>query len=259
MFNNGISISIINKREELLKNETKRVRWYLDKYNVYAAQGYLPRFPRLIDPRNCTNISESEIQRIVDTELDTDINDYHAYAVLFNEVWNLVKDKCIPVAREVYGFKPASHFTIMPTAYGMNGGQLVWDGPIYFRLPKYRNVNFRKTEKELIAHEILAHGATAKLRNNTSIDESNPKATHQWHKERLMDLLTRTFLVRSGLMQFSDVQMQEKAQQIAADDVDPLYYIDYQLPDENKLKYEGRFTQFVKDLDLKLKYTNFTS
>jgi len=254
MIKNKLIISIISDRQDLIASETKRVRWYLDNYPVYAAQGYVLRFPKGIDPKSGAKLDDLEIKNMVAAEVAADIKDYRDYAASIAKTWDTVKDKCVPVARAVYGFDPAGNFTIIPTIYGTNGGQTVWDGPVYCRLPKYRPANF-KSEAEFIVHEILAHGVTAKLRNNTAIDESNPKATHQWHKERLMDLLGRTFLVRSAMMGFSEVMMQEKAQQIAAAEVDPLYCQNPLSSSENELRYEGKFAQLVFDLDSKLKHS----
>ena len=128
------------------------------------------------------------------------------------------------------------------------------DGPVFCRIPKYRGSRFRtEREREFIVHEILAHGATAQIRNDTAIDESNPKCTHQWHKERLMDLLGRTFLVRSGMMISDNIIMQDKAREKAGMDVDPLYYLDHSAPDENRLRYDGRFGDLVRDLGLRLR------
>jgi hypothetical protein len=158
----------------------------------------------------------------------------------------------MPVARAVYGFEPVGRFEIVPTAYGTLGGQLVMDGPVFCMIPKYRG-NASRTETEFIVHEILAHGVTARLRNDTAMDESNPKCSHQMHKERLMDLLGRTFLVRSGMMDPGAIKMQDRARENAAADVDPLYYVDAQNPDEYTLRYEGRFADLVRDLDAKLR------
>lgn len=252
----GISVVVVSNPDDLLDCETARIRWYLDKYPTYITQGYSLRFPAGINPENREQITNSVIRNAISYEFEINLTDYQRYAEQFQNVWRLIAEKCVPIATVVYGFIPTGQFKIVPTAYGTGGGQLVIDGPIFCRIPKYRTGN-RRTEIELIVHEILAHGATAKLRNGTAIDESNPKCTHQWHKERLMDLLGRTFLVRSGMINTKDIKMQDKARKLACADVDPLYYTDSKKPNESRLKYEGKFGDLVRDLDLKLKKRAF--
>lgn len=250
--NDGISVVSISDPDNLIGAEIGRVRWYLDKYPTYVAQGYQLRFPKGINPDNRDGITDQDIRTAIMGEFNTDLSDYQDYARQFEEAWIPIAEKLVPVAKTVYGFSPVGRFEIIPTAYGTGGGQLVMDGPVFCRLPKYRGGGFR-TEREFIVHEILAHGATAKLRNDTVIDESNPKCTHQWHKERLMDLLGRTFLIRSGLMGRDDIRMQDKALEVAGTDVDPLYYKNHLTPDDNMLNYEGRFGDLVRELDTKLR------
>ena len=48
---------------------------------------------------------------------------------------------------------------------------------------------------------------TENLREGTEIDESTATSSHPWYKERLMDLLGRTLLVREGILKREEVKM----------------------------------------------------
>jgi hypothetical protein len=163
----------------------------------------------------------------------------------------------LPVMADIYGFKPAGHFKIAPTAYGTGGGALEKDGPVYFRLPKFRPTAGGKpiTEIEAITHEILCHECTASLREGTALDESPVFATHQDVKEVLMDYLGRTLLVRSDMLKREDVRMVGGGDP-GDIDFDDLYYADPQHSNESNLQYEGRLEELIATIIEKLKETS---
>ncbi|MBI3573572.1 hypothetical protein HY090_00800 [Candidatus Kaiserbacteria bacterium] len=251
----SLKIEVISNLEEILAHEMKRVRWYLKEWQRYKELGYdsVIRFPAGINPGNA-NVSEDEIRAVIKEEMSANQADYEAYARTFRETWRTMREKMPPVMTQVYGFIPSGHFRIVPTAYGTGGGSLEKGGPVFFRLPKLRpQTNGNPiTEIEAITHEILCHEVTAHLREGTAIDDSPIFATQQDVKELLMDYLSRTLLVRSGLMRREDVHMVGGGDP-AAFDIDPTYYANPEHPDENHLRYEGRLPELVGTIEAELK------
>ncbi len=250
-----LKIVVISNPEEIIEHETKRVRWYLKEWQRYKELGYdnVIRFPAGINPED-DNVTDDEIRSAVQKEFGANQTDYESYTRTFKETWVGMRERMLPVITQVYGFTPTGHFRIVPTAYGTGGGSLEKGGPVFFRLPKFRPQTNGKpvTEAEAITHEILCHEVTAYLREGTALDDSPIFATHQNHKERLMDLLGRTLLVRAGLMKREDVRMVGGGD-LAATDIDQLYYSDHVLPDENQLRYEGRLPGLINAIVAVLK------
>ncbi|PIR85269.1 hypothetical protein COU15_01615 [Candidatus Kaiserbacteria bacterium CG10_big_fil_rev_8_21_14_0_10_45_20] len=250
----SLNIEVASSPEEIVDYETKRVRWYLNKWKRYKELGYdsVIRLPASINPESM-EVTDDEIRAAIQNEFHTNKNDYESYAETFKEAWSTMREKVIPIMEQIYGFQPAGDFHIVPTAYGTGGGSLEKDGPVFFRLPKFRPPTNGEpiTEVEAITHEILCHEVTAHLREETAIDDSPVVATHQEYKERLMDLLGRTLLVRAGIMKREGVRMVGGGD-AGAPDIDPLYYTDPEHPDENNLRYEGRLPDLIKDIETKL-------
>ena len=256
-------IEVISNPAEILEHEVARVRWYLKEYARYKSLGYdsVLRFPEGIDPED-TNVTDSDIRAAIDREFSANQADYEAYARKFQETWNGMSGAMLPTMVRLYGFPSSGHFKIVPTAYGTGGGSLKKGGVVFFRLPKFRpqvqdgsGAPKPITEVEAITHEILCHEATAHLRDGTAIDDSPILATHQEHKERLMDLLGRTLLVRSGMMKREEVRMVGGGD-AASVDVDSLYYTNPTNPDENNLRFEGNLVGLVRAIEEKLKNTS---
>lgn len=249
-------IETVRNPEVILDQETERVRWYLKEWKRYKELGYdsVIRLPAGVDPEN-ENITDDEIRTAIQNEFDGNQADYEAYAGTFQETWNAMQEKMLPLMKQVYGFEPVGHFRIAPTAYGTGGGSLEKGGPVFFRLPKFRpNAGGTPiTEIEAITHEILCHECTAGLREKTALDDSPIFATHQDVKELLMDYLGRTLLVRSGLMKREDVRMVGGGSAPEGFDFDSLYYADSTNPDENNLQYEGRLPELVVAITEKLR------
>lgn len=245
----GLIVEVISNPEIILEHEVARVRWYLNHYDRYESLGYSLRLPASIDSEIQKSVTDEEVRFAIQNEFENDRVDYEAYARELQETWKAMFAKILPVMREVYGFLPSGHFQLVPTAYGTGGGSLEKGGAVFFKLPKYRSVN-RRTETEAITHEILNHEATAKLREGTAIDDSI-FTTHQWYKERLMDLLGRTLIVRAGLMERRDVVMDDYAEAQASKDVDFLYYNDLNAPNESDLRYEGRLSDLIRAVEAK--------
>lgn len=250
----ALNIEIVSNPEEIIADEVKRVRWYLKEYARYKELGYdsVIRFPADINPEN-PEVTEDKIRTAIQKEFTANQADYEAYGRTFRETWDAMLGKMLPVMEQIYGFVPSGNFKIIPTAYGTGGGSLEKNGPVFFRLPKFRPQSNGDpiTEVEAITHEILCHEATAHLREETALDDSPMFATHQEHKERLMDLLGRTLLVRSGLMKREDVRMVGGGNAVA-DEIDPIYYVDAEHSDENHLRYEGRLADLVHAIESKL-------
>ena len=251
-----LTVEAVSNPEAIMDQETKRVRWYLNEWKRYKELGYdsVIRLPAGIDPENA-GVTDEEIRAAIEQEFSGNQADYEAYARTFQETWEGIQEKMLPIMAQVYGFQPIGHFKIAPTAYGTGGGSLEKDGAIFFRLPKFRphNPNGKPiTEVEAITHEVLCHECTSSLREKTALDDSPIFATHQDVKEVLMDYLGRTLLVRSGLMKREEVRMVGGGD--AGDlDFDTLYYADPQSPDENHLRYEWRLPELVQAITEKLK------
>jgi hypothetical protein len=250
-----MTVEAVSNPELLVDQETERVRWYLNEWKRYKELGYADfiRLPSGVDPENA-NITDEEIRAAIKNEFDDNKADYEAYAQTFQETWEGMQEKLLPVMKEVYGFDPIGHFKIAPTAYGTGGGSLEKGEPVYFRLPKFRphTISTPLTEIEAITHEILCHECTAGLREKTPIDDSPIFATHQDVKEVLMDYLGRTLLVRAGIMKREEVRMMGGGD-AGELDFDALYYTDPQHPDEDNLQYEGRLPELVQAIIEKLK------
>lgn len=245
-------VEIISDPAMIFEHEVSRVRWYLDEYERYRRLGYdsVIRLPDGIDPKNAGHISDDEIRAAVRREFESNRADYEAYAKELQETWSAMFQKMLVALVQVYGFIPSGTFRIVPTAYGTGGGSLKKGGAIFMKLPKYRPARGR-TETEAITHEVLCHEATAGLREGTTIEDS-VFASHQWHKERLMDLLGRTLLVRSGLMRREDVAMDDYAEAQAGGIVDSLYYSDPEHPNEDRLRYEGHLPDLIRAIEIQL-------
>lgn len=257
-----LAIETVRNPEKILDQETKRVRWYLKEWKRYKELGYdsVIRLPAGIDPEN-ENTTDDEIRAAIEQEFGDNQADYEAYARTFQETWNAMQEKMLPLMKKLYGFAPVGHFRIAPTAYGTGGGSLEKGEPVFFRLPKFRpNANGAPiTEIEAITHEILCHECTAGLREKTALDDSPIFATHQDVKEVLMDYLGRTLLVRSGLMKREDVRMVGGGSVPEGFNFDALYYADANNPDENNVRYEGRLPELVMAITERLKETPQTA
>lgn len=242
-----LAIETIQDAESLLEQEIKRVRWYLTEWNRYEELGYgdLIRLPPGIEGDG--EATNEDIRRAIQTEFEDNRPDYEAYARTFRETWARMQGIMLPLMARVYGFEPVGHFRIAPTAYGTGGGSLEKGGPVFFRLPKFRpNAGSTPiTEIEAITHEILCHECTAKLREQTALDDSPLSATQHDLKELLMDYLGRTLLTRSGFMKPEEVRMVGGGHAPERFDFDSLYYTDPTNPDENRLRYEGRLPELI--------------
>lgn len=249
-------VEVIQTPEKLVELETERVNWYLLNFPIYEEKGYssILRFPSGIEPGQ--SYSPEQIKKAVQKEMDEKMELYLGFATKLERCLDDLIRSALSVVQGLYGYSLDGEYSVVPTAYGTIDGQLTSDGPIFFRLPEYRpstlgntfSTGSSPTYTELLTHEILAHGVTAKLRDGTTIDESLPRCTHQQHKEYLMDLLGRTILTRSNLMHADDVAMQIRAMQIAQKDIDPLYF------DRNgNLSWEGDLQSLVQKIDRTLK------
>ena len=121
---------------------------------------------------------------------------------------------------------------------------------IFFKIPKNRLLE--RSTVERITHEVITHGITAPLREGTEIDESI-LASHQWYKERLMDLLGRTLLVRTGILKREEVKMDGDVEHEVASVIDPIYYLNSENPNENSLRYNGGVQNLFKAVIEKIK------
>lgn len=248
-------VEVIDNQDTLLDLEVQRVSWYLSNFSVYQKQGYaaILRWPDNIDPRD--KHSNVQLRKAIKQEMDRNMDQYRGFADRFDETIDSLLSTTLPVIKELYGISLDGSYSIAPSAYGTIAGQIVTDGPIFFRFPQYHpetlgqsfSTGSYRTDAELITHEILAHGATAHLRDGTAIDESNPKCSHQRHKEYLMDSLGRTILTRSSIMHADDIAMQIKPMQIAQADIDPLYY-----GADGNLSWEGNLRGLIEKIDLEL-------
>lgn len=85
----SISVVSISDPDNLIGAEVECVRWYLDKYPTYVAQGYQLRFPKGINPDNRDEITDQDIRTAIMGEFDTDLADYQDYARQFEEAYSI--------------------------------------------------------------------------------------------------------------------------------------------------------------------------
>ena len=242
-------VRVAVKREDVIKNETDRVLWYLKNYDRYEKLGYsdILNLPANIDFKNYTRESVEKV--VEENYLKNQIN-YEVYAKELLETWNNMSKKMVKTMQELYGFISLDNFTVAPTLYGTGGGSLEKGGVIFFKIPIDRSRE--RTTAERITHEVLAHGITASLREGTEIDESI-SSSHQWHKERLMDLLGRTLLVRTGILKREEVKMDGDVEHEVASIIDPIYYLNLENPNENSLRHNGGVKNLFKAVVEKIK------
>lgn len=251
----SFSISVITDRDRLVQLEHERVMFYLGRYADYQKLTYLEplRFPDGIDPTHPP--SSDQVREMVASELDRDKKLYHGFTETFSGAIDQVTNYALPVAQELYGFPLHGNFEIAPTAYGTIRSP---NKTIHVRLSEFLpstlgakfSTGVDRTSVEMLVHELVAHKATAKLREATCITESID--SHQLYKERLMDLLGRSILVQSGMLRPNQVAMQVHAEQEASVHIDPLYYSDSSMPSETDLPWAGDLSSLVTRIDTKL-------
>lgn len=251
------TIEVVEDPETLLQLEFERTQWYLEHFSVYQKQGYgkILRWPKGITPG--TQNSEDQIKKVIKEEIAENFDSYVGYAGKLKRSLEVLIESGLPVTSTLYGFPIEGNYKVAPTAYAVIAGQMTKDSPIFFRLPKFHpstlgdlfSTGKYRSDLGLLTHEIFNHGITAHLRDGTAIDESNPKCSHQLHKERLMDLLGRTILTRAGLMKRDSVAMQVRPAKQASSDIDSLYYSDPANPSEAHLTWEGDLKELISRVD----------
>jgi hypothetical protein len=249
-------IEIISDLDEILELEIARCMFYLARYEDYNAKGYskMLRFPEGISPEAGDEVDQIAVRGVVTKEVKANTNMYKHFDQIFETAIAGV-EQCIPIAEELYGFKVRGLYRVAPTAYGTGASP---QDPIHFRLPEllpesagqgFTTGKYR-TPIETLIHEIVAHKATAFVREGTAIEDSI-KCTHQRHKEHLMDLLGRTVLVRSGIMQCEEVAMQVRSQNEASHELQNHYYgnstSEFNLPWDGDL--ERLVAEIISDLE----------
>lgn len=259
-----IRLEIITNPDEILALEVDRVKFYIENLTRYILAGYasILRFPAGVDPTSPP--SDEELKTIILKEFEKDRQDYLSFGETYREAWQEVQEKVIPVAEKLFGYELSGNIRLCPTAYGTVGGSYNSDNTYYYRLNKYfpdftgkLSTNRSRSPIEILVHEIICHEGTTPTRVNSLIDETtgmNPD--YQKYKERLMDLLGRTILVRSGLMEREKIAMQNATQQIASPLIDPIYYgtDNPAQQDENNLWWEGNLKALVDKIDEKLRF-----
>ncbi len=252
--NMGIKIEVISKKEDIIRNETDRILWYLKNYERYEKLGYSEflELPTSINPKN---YKIEDIKKAVEEDYLKNQENYEAYSKELEFAWEKMSEKMTEAMKELYGFTSSKSFILAPTFYGTGGGSVEKNGIIFFKMPPKDRSGIRSTE-ERITHEVLAHGMTENLREGTEIDESTAASSHPWYKERLMDLLGRTLLVHTGILKREEVKMDGDIEQQVASIVDPIYYLNPENPDENNLRYKGKPQDLFKAVIDKIKIDN---
>ena len=243
-------VEIVSSPEKIIASETKRVKWYLDNLSKYEEMGYPLNLPKGLTSES----SMAEIENAIISEYKEREQVYKNYSETLQRIWKDISKKVLPQMKKLYGIGSHFSFKLVPTAYGTGGGSLPNGNEIYFKIPEFSPMGSRPEKREVygMVHEVLCHEATGYLREGTPIDDSI-YATHHFHKERLMDLLGRTLIVRAGLMDSQDVFMDEEASSKTNGLVDILYYQDPINPDENELKYEGNLKGLITELVRQIK------
>ena len=215
----GVTFEVVTDLEKIKKSEIKRVAFYLREYQRYKMMNYqkILRWPSGIDPEKGYIGQKDKIKKLVINEVESNKEIYNNFGHEYIEAFNVLKTNNFDkVASNLFGYQPGGRYSLLPTAYGTIASPLdvINKTPMVFRLPEFTpRLNVFNTGKgrspiEGLAHEIYAHALTAMHRIGTVIDDRLNIGTHAHHKERLMDLIGRTLLVRSGLMNKEDIAMQ---------------------------------------------------
>jgi len=241
-----LKIKIITAPKDIIPSEKRRVVFYFKNYSTYVAKGYkdILTFPKLINPESTT--PEEDLEKIIKDEFSQNMEIYDRFASEFQKVFDQSK-VCIPIAENMYGCSVKGDYSIMPTAYGTWGSS---GDPIYIRIPHFNppETNEFSTGKfptltETIVHEIFAHKATQLARLGTSIDDSI-HCSHQQHKERLMDLITKKLLIEANLLPEANIAMQTRASEVASNDIDIIF---------SESNWYGNINTLVSMIDKRIK------
>jgi hypothetical protein len=232
----------------------------LGNLEKYEAMGYPLNLPQGLTFES----SIVEIENAVRKEYSEREEYYRDYSETLQRIWDVIsngelpdKKPVLPEMKKLYGVNTPFDLKVVPTAYGTGGGALEKGGEVYFKIPKFSPRGQRSEAEEYygMVHEVLCHEATADLRKNSPIRESsaieNPQ--YQFYKERLMDLIGRTLLVRSGLLKSDEVYMDTGLPENVVEIIDRIYYLDPENPDENKINYDGNFEGLISRISSEIK------
>ena len=268
---NEISLLFLNfpnqnqVKEQLILAENARVNYYIQNYPSYMAKGYSLSLPKLI----LENINaKDKALSLVETSVLKTINkrylDYEKESKLYQNEWfELLDNNVFEIAREIVGSLSTVSRTLVPTFWGTGGSN--WKIKSFFPyIPKDKAIDlFRegvifvkmdsrtKTDpmrrKKLIVHELIAHGTTEKLRENTPIDESF-NCTHQADKEWLVGEVEAQILWRMGCYPKLEDPQRQKISLQAQDSTRKAFYVDpFAPPDKLELKYPGNITKVIEE------------
>ncbi len=239
--NMKIKIEVISNSEEVVNAEIKRLKWYIDNYKVYIKKGYydylvLPlEIKKHIEYQIESGVDvifpESRIRSIVEREYAERLVFYKEEIENLKNTWSIIEQFVLPEVEKLYGIKilTGSTFKLAPTSYGTGGGATEDNGTIHFRMPKFGFKEIKEGERDIsrelygLVHEVLCHALTVEARKNTLIDDSINTAK-QYEKERLMDLIGRTLLIRSGLLKKDEVMMDLEILKSIGPKIDTVYY-----------------------------------
>ncbi len=102
----GIKINVISKKEDIIKNETDRILWYLKNYERYEKLGYSDylNLPTNINPKN---YKREDIEKAVKKDYIKNKNEYKSYALELKNTWYKMIEKMSSVMQDLYGFTPS--------------------------------------------------------------------------------------------------------------------------------------------------------
>lgn len=248
---NGLELHVVLDQEEIIAHETRRVSDYLPRIDYYRNAGYNLRIPS-----DLVGLSGTELATKIDQYVERERDAYSTFAEKYTAAFDrITASGAASVASKLYGIHVSESVTLVPTQFGTMASPLdiLSDKPFFIRMDKFIDEppvlsnGKDRTPEERLVHEIFAHGLTAPYRSGTILDDrmTNAINVRPKCKERLMDLLGRSILIRTGLIKHNDIAMQVKIVGDAPSVVDPAYYVDVIRADDGGIKFDGNIGDIV--------------
>lgn len=246
-----LELKVVLDKAEIIAHETRRVSDYLPRIDFYRNSGYNLRIPD-----DLIGLSGAELSAKIGKYVERESDEYLAFAEKHIAAFDRITTSgAVNVASKLYGIHVSESVTLVPTQFGTMASPLdiLSDKPFYIRMDKFIDEPLvlsngkDRTPEERLVHEIFAHGLTSPYRSGTILDDrmTNAIKVRPKCKERLMDLLGRSILIRTGLMKHSDIAMQVKIVGDAPSVVDPAYYTDVGRADDGGIKFDGNIGDIV--------------
>lgn len=211
-----------------------------------------------------SQIALSLVKEAVQRTIDGHIADYQKESEAYQNQWQeLLDKKVLEIAKEIIGPLSSAIRTLIPTFWGTGGSnwevksffpyltedkatRLFGEGVIFVKMDS-RSQTDPMRRKKLIVHELIAHGTTEKLREDTPMDESFA-CTHQADKEWLMGEIEAQILWRMDYYPRLEDPQRQKIASLAQDTTRKAFYVDpFTPPDKLELKYPGNIAKVIEE------------